>query len=119
MDNIYRIDRRRYPRLNTAVDVVYMIDTQHHKDEEAVSKNISAGGICLILYEYAAVDTMLSLEINLPGEAGTIKAVGKVRWVKKFMFDSDERPRYDAGIEFAKIDETDQKKIAQYIFNMR
>ena len=119
MDKPYPGERRQYPRLNTAVDVVYVVEKGRREDDEVISKNISAGGICLILYENVAIDTLLSLEINLPSKTATIKAIGRVRWVKEFAFDSDEQLRYDAGIEFTKINEANRNKIAQYVFSVR
>ena len=58
-------ERRRFPRLDASVGIEYSILGKAPLKETAFTKNISAGGICLIVYEKIEVNTILSLRINL------------------------------------------------------
>ena len=112
-------ERRRFVRLNAQVDIAYSkVDTQN-KENLSLTKNISAGGICLICYEPVRVKDMLDLKIILPVSQEPIKVLGRVVWVKEFIVGGPERgKRYDAGIEFVEINDGDRKQIEQFIFSV-
>jgi len=56
-------ERRRYPRLNAAVDIQYRIIPEAIDYEAGATANISVGGICLILYDALSVGAVLELNI--------------------------------------------------------
>jgi len=111
-----REERRQFVRLNFLVDVVY------HKvppvEKLSLAKNISTGGICLIVYEELKEQDTLDLEIYLPKDKTAIQAKGRVTWVKEFIIgDIPKGKRYDVGIEFLEIDKNDLEKINKYVFS--
>lgn len=112
-------ERRQFPRLVTTVDIGYSILDKKQTEEKTVAKNIGAGGICLIVYEKIAIGTLLDLRLHLGDINSTVKAKGKVIWSSYFTVGSDERERYDLGIEFTEIAESDRQKISQYVFRLR
>lgn len=113
-------EKRRFPRLSVAVDVRWEklppkkrwgLRTDAH-----MTKNISAGGICLIVYEDVEVGERLSLDIELPGPK-TIHAVGRVVWASPFQVSGEEgRKRCDVGIEFVEIAKEDRQEIQRFIW---
>jgi c-di-GMP-binding flagellar brake protein YcgR len=113
-------EHRRFPRLNVAVDVQWEklppkkrwgLRTDAH-----ATKNISAGGICLIVYEDVEVGEQLSLDIELPSQK-VIHAKGRVVWVSPFEVSGDEeRKRSDVGIEFTQIAKEDREVIQRFIW---
>jgi len=112
-------ERRKFRRLNTLVDVTYAKHTSSEKEKLSLTKNISQGGICLILYDEIKSSDLLDIKIYLPDDKNPIIALGKVAWVKEFIVGSETRgKRYDAGIEFIKINEKDREKIDSYVFTI-
>ena len=113
-------EKRRFPRLNVAVDVRWEklpprkrwgLPTGSH-----LTKNISAGGICLIVYEEVKVGEQLSMDIELPDKK-VIHAVGRVVWTSPFQVSGDEeRKRCEVGIEFAEITREDREEIQRFIW---
>ncbi|MBM3251291.1 MAG: PilZ domain-containing protein [Candidatus Omnitrophica bacterium] len=109
-------EKRKFIRLNTSVDVIYSILKQPEEKLTAQTKNISAGGICIIAHEKLDIHTLLVISIYFPGEALPIICEGRVVWTKSFQI-GKEAAHYDVGVEFTKIGQEDRKKIDQYVFS--
>lgn len=117
-------ERRRFVRLNALVDVIYkrlpFSEEKEAEEELSLTKNISKGGICLIVYEELKESDILDLEICLPEDKIPINATGRVVWAKKFIIgDPIKGKRFDVGIEFMEIKEEDLNRIDKYIFNFK
>lgn len=112
------IEKRRFLRLAVSVDVEYSILEEEALPKESVTKNIGAGGICLIVYKKVDVGSLLSLELRLPEHYSVIEAKGRVVWSSSFRIEGDRRDRYDLGIEFTQISESDRQKLSQYVFKL-
>ena len=113
------IERRKFPRLNTSTDVEYIVIGKTLAGEKkTVTKNISAGGICLIVYEKIETATVLDLRIYLRDINATIEARGQVKWSSYFTMAPDSRPRYDIGIEFIEIKEPDRQQLSKYVLDL-
>ena len=110
-------ERRKFPRLNTTVDIEYaVVGKEPAPQDKSYIKNISSGGICIIVYEKVEIDDILTLTINLPEGGRPIQLKGKVVWTGEFILGGDKRSRWDAGIEFIEISEDDRQKISKYLF---
>ena len=115
-DNNGFVERRRFPRLNISADVEYsVLEKVPPEIKKSLSKNISAGGICVIFYEDVKPGTILDLKINLSDINYTIETKGRVVWRSSFSLTTDTRPRYDTGVEFIDIKESDRQKLSQYV----
>jgi c-di-GMP-binding flagellar brake protein YcgR len=114
-------ERRKYVRLNALVDVAYNKHPRKSGEESSLqlSKNISKGGICLIVYEEFKKDDLLDLKICFSGVKAPIEAVARVVWVSEFIIGDEIGKRYDLGIEFIKISDSNREKIDQYVFSHR
>lgn len=113
MNNKEASERRRYPRHYAVVADYRIGDSGLIKVSQV--KNISAVGICLILYENIAAGTEIELKIYLPDTVSAISARGKVVWIERIKFESELKTRFETGIEFSEIGEFEQKEIAQYV----
>jgi c-di-GMP-binding flagellar brake protein YcgR len=109
-------EKRKFVRLNTSVDVIYSVLKKPEEKLTTQTKNISAGGICIIAHEKLDIDTFLIISIYFPGEALPIVCEGRVVWTKAFQI-GKEAAHYDVGVEFTKINPEDRKKIDQYVFS--
>jgi c-di-GMP-binding flagellar brake protein YcgR len=112
-------ERRQFFRLSVLADVKY--DKREVPDEIRLSltKNISGGGICLIIYEDFKQGDILDLKIYLPEENTPINAVGRIVWLKEFTIGEgeDSSKRFDSGIEFVDISPEGKEKIEKYVFS--
>lgn len=111
-------EKRRFVRLNVLTDIVYTKRQAPEKEKLSLAKNISMGGICLIVYEELKKSDMLDLKIFLPEDKTPISAAGRVDWVKEFLIgDAYKGRRFDVGIEFIEISEENKNKINKYVFS--
>ena len=118
-DGQERHERRHFSRLAASVDVNYsLLEKKQDKNIKAVSKNIAAGGICIIAYEQLKTGSVLELNINIAEINRTVKAKGKVIWNSEFTVGQDQ-PRYDVGVEFVEISDSDRQLISQYVFKLQ
>ena len=108
-------ERRKFPRLSLGADIKYSVAKISSSQGEIPMKNISAAGICIIVYEDLALGTDLSLQVYLPGNDAPIYTKGRVVWKSEFKIGYGSKPCYDVGIGFLDIDEEDRQKILQYV----
>lgn len=111
------LERRKFPRLNFRIDFKYnILNKTRFKDETAETKNISAGGIAIILLNKVEIGDKLNLKFYLPETNIAIKTTGKVVWTQEFTIGTlDTSTAYDVGVEFIDINEDDRNKINQYM----
>jgi len=109
-------ERRRFVRLDLNVNVKWRKIDQVEEIKENTAKNISIGGICLIVEEKLNEGDYLELKINLPNQK-EIHAYGRVVWIDEYeILGAEYGKKYDAGIEFLKIKEEDQQELEKFIF---
>lgn len=114
-------ERRKFVRLDLNTGVNW------RKDDEAsdrtiygksTTKNISGGGVCLIMDQAVKIGDKLHLEIELPTKK-IIYSEGVVIWVEKFeIIGGRYEKRYDAGVEFSEITDEDREEIKKFVFRI-
>ena len=113
-----KADKRKFPRLSFDVELKYeILNLSPPATQKSRVKNISAGGLCLMLFEKVKVGTILRIELSLPTKDEPIVAKGKVVWIEKFEIISVKftSTTYDCGIEFVDISPRDQQIINHHI----
>jgi c-di-GMP-binding flagellar brake protein YcgR len=110
------VERRKYPRFPFNVNVKYeVLNPPTLTVAEAMAKNISFGGISLVVHEKFNIGTLLKLKLSRPGEDKTLFILkGKVIWIEEFSSASSIE-FYDCGIEFIDVILEDQKNIISYL----
>lgn len=87
-------DKRRHPRKKHigVVDYSVMLSAQG----TGIIKDISEGGLCVVLEKYMPEGTLLKLRFQLPDNprSPAIETAGKIIWIKK------AEGGYSAGIQF-------------------
>ncbi|HDZ76490.1 MAG TPA: PilZ domain-containing protein [Candidatus Omnitrophica bacterium] len=107
-------ERRRFAR-HYAVVADYKLINAGEPIKACQVKNISAVGICIIIYESIESGMRVEIKVYLPGNPFPIIAKGSVVWAKEYKIESESRRRFNVGIEFIDIDKMDQQKIEHYI----
>ena len=109
-------EHRRYARTRTALSVRYEILTSEGvgRWQHVTSRDLSAGGMCLRLYERLTPHTRLKFEIRLPRLTDPICGTGQVRWIQ-----DEERvgPRrtFLTGVQFEQLDAHDLERLLHTI----
>jgi len=108
------VEKRKFPRLPFNVKVKYeVLKVSPLRVEENLSKNVSAGGICLVVSEKIDIGALLRLKLSLKGEVNFNIVKGKVVWVEEFSV--NDYKAYDCGIEFVDVGPEDQENISRYL----
>jgi c-di-GMP-binding flagellar brake protein YcgR len=105
-------NKREYRRLDVSIDVRYDIST-HQVWVESESKNISAGGICLLTREAIKPGTYIKLKFKMPDTEQYVQVTGEIMWNQKYIINNEEY--YDNGIKFVAINDSDRELIGKYI----
>ena len=109
-------ERRRFPRFNLLADVAVAKHGSTGKKIDFSSKNISQGGVCILVFEAPQIDELLDLTINLPG-AKEFQITGKVVWVKESSFKTSALPdKFEVGLEFMGVEEDIFGEIKRYLY---
>lgn len=111
-------ERRRYVRISADVPIRYSLPKEYNNHVKAIkTKDISVGGICMIVNEKLNLHIMLCLRIDTPGLSSPIYAKGEVVWVKENTEDKNtEGIRYfNIGIEFNDVQPQDKERLFSYI----
>ena len=113
-------ERRRFVRLPLNIEVDYLSESDAHMQPELYttgSKNISAGGICLFVFEQLHKGELISLKLRLPlPDEHIIIAKGRVVWLNQLQSGtSHAKPVFEAGVEFVDLRESDRQLIEQCI----
>jgi len=115
-------ERRKFPRLDLNVEVNWKRNSASPSVSAgniANTKNISAGGVCLISDECLNVGQGLSLEIKLPGNR-IINAEGRVVWTDQFeIIGGKYEKKYGVGVEFVDIKDEIRTEINKFILSFQ
>ena len=114
-------ERRKFPRFRLSVQVRwqrYSGDAGAAPQNKGRVKNISAGGVCLVLQEGIEVGDVLAIEIELPG-GKNILAKGRVIWIdKNVKIGEAEKVGYEGGVEFFDINKQTRKELDRFLFDL-
>ncbi len=113
------MERRNYPRLDMSVAVTWKKVAGASEESSAVdvTKNIAAGGICLIMFQKVAAGDILFLEMVLPSKQAIV-CRGRVIWVKELgILGKETEKKFDVGLEFIDIAPEDRETIKKFVIS--
>jgi Tfp pilus assembly protein PilZ len=111
------LKRRRCKRLINFDEVIsarYRYGLRLYKKDALGVKNISGGGINLILPVKLKVGTIVDIDINLKDSREILPVKGKVCWSHKSEKQHQNKACYETGIMFTEIDPLSISKIYTY-----
>jgi len=111
------MERRKAIRIDTSFIVRYTVEEKPNAKLNCRTKDISSGGMGLLVNEKLKGGTMLLLEFLLPDGQILIKAEGKVAWSSGEFNERNELGKriFHMGIEFINIKPEDKEKLVFYI----
>lgn len=105
-------ERRQQPRVNTTMSVQYRgIRQADDSVVNAISRDVSNGGVRLMVNEFISVFTRLVLDIALPSAPKPVRVVSKVAWIRKRPYGE----QYEVGAQFMDMSEEDKKGIFDFV----
>jgi len=109
------INKRKFPRAKYKC-LIRVLGESKTKPVEAVTENISSGGLCVVLDVNLGLFQKVSLEVLLGTEKRAVSCAGVVVWVvKRHPMVKSEQPKYDTGIEFSNMPEEDRRSISNLV----
>ncbi len=110
-------ERRKFARLDLALTVSYKIAGESRAvpadPREAISSDVSLGGLRLMTPAVLANGTLLDLEIVLgEDESSPIKASGEVMWQNKISETS-----FETGVMIKGMPNDDKSRFMQFVFD--
>lgn len=108
-------EQRRFIRIHSRL-MTFITFPDTGKVRRALTKDVSAGGVCLVTEELLKAGTPLDVELKLPDRDRSIAFTGVVKWSKPIgeSHKSYENPTAETGVEFVRIDPDDQKQLMLY-----
>ena len=101
--SVNNVEKRKYPRIN--FDSFVVVDMQMH----GKTRNLSAGGMCIVIPVYIEKGTMLHINFSLPGDRN-VNLFGNVAWIR-----NDSGSKYECGVEFIDFADHNRKIIREYV----
>jgi len=102
-------ERRKYVRVETHMPVRFQLKGFSSKFGHTLSKDISEGGMRLVLNEFLPPKTEVLIEAIVLGKI--ISTLAKVVWSQRISH-SDS---YQTGLKFLEMDRTAREKFREYI----
>ena len=113
-------ERRRFLRLSLDTEFEYVIMERAEGEHFTTgTKNISSGGVCIVVFEKLEQGAMLDLRFSIPTLKKFVLAKGRVAWIREMEFQGKtlHKPVFEAGIEFTEISTEDRKSINEYVIS--
>jgi len=124
LSSLNRIQRRQFYRYECMLPVEYrevkekksghQTDVKETPMLKTLTKDISGGGLCIVLEEKVEKGTILDMIVELE-ENEKVSFKGKVIRIDRTL--NSDKYKYEAGIVFQTIDEKEREKIIKFIFS--
>lgn len=105
-------ERREYERLSISMPINYeTLETPEKRCGETSSKDISQGGIKIILDRFYPHQTKFLLKVNLENVHRVIESIAETVW----SFNEPYSNRYCAGLRFTEMNRENRNILKQYL----
>ncbi|MDD5617868.1 MAG: PilZ domain-containing protein [Candidatus Omnitrophica bacterium] len=105
-------EKRTDKRINLSLPIDYeSLETTKREHDSTVSKDISEGGMRIVLKKFYPPKTKFLLKINLEGINKIIEAMAEIAW----SFNAQFSNAYYSGLRFSEIDVSDRRILREYI----
>ena len=109
-------ERRRFVRASTRQEVAYTV-LPSGTTEQASTRDISGGGLRLVLEKPLAAGTQVQLAIPLPGQDAPVNAIGEVVWSEQqeVTGKTSRQSSAEIGIRAKEISPQDQELLMHFV----
>lgn len=103
-------NRRQHLRYAVELDVTL---SSEHNFFQGFSENISAGGVFIATHLLKPIGERMEIVLNLPDGGEPVRAIGEVRWVRRYTEASNTPP--GIGLRFVDLGAEDEARIADFL----
>ena len=109
-------EQRQFVRLDTRLELTYTV-LPSGTATQAVTKNASGGGICLLTDQTLTPGTRLQLAMHVPGAAQSVNFIGEVVWSEPYevIGKTEHRRSVEMGVRFVEIAPRDREAVMQHV----
>lgn len=109
-----RTDRRRILRVDTRL-TTFLTDPTSGKVRRALTRNIGAGGLCVVTEEAMELGTAVRVEVKLPDREQPVACEAVVIWSQSVADSSGGRQvEVESGLQFVSINPKDRTMLQYY-----
>jgi len=111
------IENRKFIRLRAPLPVEYRLIKKHKRQKSFLSqiRNISIGGLSLVVKEPVREGDLLQIQIQIPHLEEPVRVTGDVIW---FVAARDREGRHEAGVRFQDVKPLELNKILDYVYSV-
>ncbi len=108
-------ENRKFIRLRAPIGVVYRLLKRQKRAKQipTLLKDISGGGVRIMVKEELKVGDLLDLEIQIPHLEIPVHAIGEVVWYNNLR--DDDREHGESGVRFRDIEPEELHSILEYV----
>ncbi len=103
-------ERRAHQRTSLKASVNWTSDTNFYT---GFTNDIGEGGVFVATHQVMPLDSVIEVELSIPGKGEPIKAEGRVRWVREYNELSDAQP--GMGIQFQGLSSEERERIQAFV----
>ena len=104
--------RRKFPRVEVEIRLVE-ITTEDEGIFSGVTKNLSVGGICVLIERELESGVLTILRIILPDDKPPIECNAQVSWSELYL--RVPKKLYACGMKFLDLEEEDEQRLADFL----
>ncbi len=108
-------NKRKFPRLNLQCEITIEPPEPNMSPIVAITENLGEGGVCVMQDLPLERFSRCHLRLEWDKKQPRIECAGKVVWIIPRRDPSDQKLRYDTGIEFQEMKPEDREKIRAFI----
>ncbi len=110
------VDRRHFSRAEYPCLITIFKNTFPKQAILTHTRNVSVGGVHVIIRERIEVSTEVDLELDLKDMLPTILSKGTISWVEKIPSGREGKPaHYDTGIHFIGLKDEGKERIRKIV----
>ena len=112
------VENRKFIRLKAPLPAEYRMIKKHkrQKTHSTFIKNISIGGLSLILVEEARHGDLMQIHIRVPYLQDPVAVTGDVIWHSASR--GNENTIHEAGVQFRDVNPVELHKVLDYIYSV-
>jgi c-di-GMP-binding flagellar brake protein YcgR len=107
-------NRRKYPRVDVEIQAT-VADTEEALNYRTQTRDVSAGGLCVVLETFLEAPTPVSIVLELPDGQPPLETVGRVAWcVREKKLIGRKHPTFDTGISFTDLSTQQRERLIRF-----
>lgn len=105
-------EKRKYLRFDCSVKATYELVDEYANPKEAFTKDVSRGGLRLVLNQEIPAQSKIKIHFHIPKEKEPIDAIAEVVWIRKDL----QKGVLHTGLKFVKISPSNKARLLEHAY---